>query len=114
MLFKINFTKLDSLEEAENYIKGPARPTKMPKRFRDPGNTDAEIKIVQAKKRRSNKKELNTFKAEAQAINVEYLLKDIELHPSSTSKLNKMDTEHTVTSAQERCIHKEKVRSCQL
>lgn len=109
MLFKINFTKLDSLEEAENYIKGSARPTKIPKMFRDPDNTDAEIKKIEAKKRRSNKKELNSFKAESQAINVEYLLKGIELHPSSTSILNKMHTEHAVTSAQERSIHKEKV-----
>lgn len=81
----------------------------MPKRFRDPGNTDAEIKKIEAKKRRSNKKELNILKAEAQAMNVEYLIKDIQSHTSSTSIVDKTHIEHTVTSSQEPSIYKEKV-----
>lgn len=57
------------------------------KRFREPGNTDEEIKKMEAKERRSAKKELKSQQAQAHAINIKYLVDEMKskVPPPSTS-----------------------------
>lgn len=60
------------MEEAENFMRG--RITSVSKRFRDPGNTDTELKKIEAKKKRSENKQLKAYKAKAHALNIEYFI----------------------------------------
>lgn len=53
-------------------------------KFREPGNTDEEIKKMETKRKRSEKKELKAQKAQAQALNTAYLINEMTLHASST------------------------------
>lgn len=55
------------------------------KRFRDSGNTDTELKKLEAKKRRSEKKEVKVNQAKAQEVNTQYLIDNLE--KQSTKKV---------------------------
>lgn len=55
----------------------------VPKRFREPGNTDEEVNKMQAKKKRSEKKELKSKIAEAHSINIQYLVDEMNVQTSS-------------------------------
>lgn len=54
-------------------------------KFREPGNTDEEIKKIESKQKRSEKKELMAQKSQAHALNLEYLINEMKLQAPSTS-----------------------------
>lgn len=56
----------------------------MSKRFRAPEDTDEALLKMEAKKRRSAKKELKGQKAQAQSINMKYFIDEVQ--PSQSSK----------------------------
>lgn len=72
----------DSIEEAEKYLQG--RLKFVSKKFREPGNTDEEIKNMESKRKRTEKGELKVKKAEAHALNMEYLINEVKSHTTST------------------------------
>lgn len=53
------------------------------KRFREPGDTEEEVSKIEAKKKRSAKKELTEQKAEAHAKNSEYLFSNMSVLSSN-------------------------------
>ena len=55
------------------------------KRFRDSGNTDTELQKIQAKKRKSEKREVKVNQAKAQEVNAQYLVDNLE--KQSTKKV---------------------------
>lgn len=73
----------DTLEEAEKVFKG--RVTTVSKRFREPGNTDEEIKKMQAKKKKAEKKDLKEKQGQAHTLNIEYLVDEIKLQTMTSS-----------------------------
>lgn len=58
------------------------------KKFREPGNTDEELKRIESKRKRSEKKELKAHKAQAEAVNTTYLIDQATLQASSTQSKN--------------------------
>lgn len=79
----VNFT--DSIEEAEKCMQG--RLKFVSKKFREPGNTDVELKQMESKRKRSEKKELKARKAEAQIVNATYLINEVSLQASCTENV---------------------------
>lgn len=75
-MFEI-FYQLGSIDEAEKSVNGK-RVKAVSKRFREAGNTDAELKQIEAKKKRSTKKELKAKKAQAQDVNMAYFISDLQ------------------------------------
>lgn len=74
--------------------------TSVAKRFRDPTNTDEEIKKMEAKRKRLDKKELKIKQAEAHAINIQYLVDTLESGtPSTSTKSNESECIETVDDA---------------
>lgn len=63
-------------------------------KYREPGNTDEEIKKNELKRKRSEKKELKAQKAQAHALNIEYLINDVKLHASTSSSMNLQMPDH--------------------
>lgn len=75
IVISYNFTKKDSMDEAQDYLKG--RIKMVAKRFREPGDTENEIKKMESKRKRNAKKQLEEEKAHANAKNNEYLLNEM-------------------------------------
>lgn len=73
--------QIDTLEEAQKALRG--RVSTVAKRFREPGNTDEEFKKIQAKKRRSDKKDLKSSQAKAHSMNIQYLVEEMNVHTAS-------------------------------
>lgn len=71
------------MEEAEKVFQG--RVTTVAKRFREPGNTDEEIKKMEAKKKRVHKKDLKAKQGQAHTSNIKYLVDEIKLQTSTAS-----------------------------
>lgn len=69
--------QIGSIDELETLLNGK-RLTKVSKRFREAGNTDAELKQIQVKKKRSEKKDEKNHKAKAQQVNSIYIIDDLE------------------------------------
>lgn len=71
------------MEEAEKVFQG--RVMTVAKRFREPGNTDEEIKEMEAKKKRSVKKDLKAKQGQAHTLNINYLVDEMKLQTSSSA-----------------------------
>lgn len=80
-MFEILY-QLGSIDEAENSVIGKRVKT-VSKRFREAGNTDSELKQIEAKKKRSTKKELKANKAQAQEVNMAYFISDLKTQKQS-------------------------------
>lgn len=79
----INLLRIESIADLES--TAGKRLITVSKRFRDSGNTDTELKKIEAKKRRSEKKEVKVNQAKAQEVNTQYLIDNLE--KQSTKKV---------------------------
>lgn len=96
------------MADAEKYMKG--RLKLVPNKFREPGNTDEEMRKMQTKQKRSEKKELKSQKAQAHTMNMDYLLDEVKLQMPSVSSVsqtgnNISNAEDDEISEEEVCIH---------
>lgn len=86
------------MAEAQKYIQG--RLKSVPKKFRNAGNTDEEVKKMQLKERRSVKKELKSQQAQAQALNMNYLIDHLKLQTPPAPTFSISGTGNSITETE--------------
>lgn len=97
------------MAEAEQYLQG--RLKFVSNKFRQPGNTEDEIKKMQFKQRRSDKKESKSQKAQAHALNMDYLIDQVKLQTPSASSLSASRTAYNIVNNENNNISGDEVRS---